>query len=352
MFRRPAISLAEVAWRWSFGGAACVLLGLAFVAYLDTLPVDHTDMLLLRTRQPVLIGQAFTHILHGSALRVTFANIILFSALALLWIVLASLGRGATLVPLLDHIRQRAQNFARDANLSHVTPLVTAPSAADVEEVLDAPWRMQSLAGLNFLRAALALAAIAGSLGAIILSGFVSTKSNPNPGLVFFLASTTILIVWLVWSTVSWFLSVAPIFVVRRSQTTFEALASAIDLCRDHLGPVLAVGTWFGLAHLVLFLLASSVAAFPFALIPAVPMGVVFAAVLLLTLAYFGLVDTLHVGRLAGYAAILEAPPTPPPAPMLPPEPVQPHATMSIPPETAMVDQDETILSDIPIADS
>src|SRR5215467_10642978 len=108
MFRKPSLSIGEIAWRWSFGAAACVLLGLTFLSYLDSLPVDRTDMLLLRTRHPVLVAQAFSHIFHGSVMRVVFASIVLFSALALLWILLASLGRGATLVPLLDYIRDRA----------------------------------------------------------------------------------------------------------------------------------------------------------------------------------------------------------------------------------------------------
>ena len=112
MFRRPALSLAEVSWRWSFGAAACVLLSLGFIAYLDTLPVDGTDLLLLRTGQPALIAKAFSHILHGSALHVALASVVLFSALALLWILLASVGRGSTLLTLLDYIRGRALHFA------------------------------------------------------------------------------------------------------------------------------------------------------------------------------------------------------------------------------------------------
>ena len=114
---------------------------------------------------------------------------------------------------------------------------------------------------------------------------------------------------------------------------------------RDHLGQVVAVGTWFGLAHLVLFLIASSVVAFPFALVPAVPIGVVFTAVLLLTLAYFALVDSLHLGRLAGYVAILETPPTPQPPPFLPPPSTAPVSAFTTAPESAIVDQNELILS-------
>jgi hypothetical protein len=339
MFRRPALSLAEVSWRWSFGAAACVLLSLGFIAYLDTLPVDRTDLLLLRTGQPVLIAKAFSHILHGSALRAALASIVLFSALALLWILLASVGRGATLLSLLDYVRERALHFASTA--ATTTPQTPVLVAADTSR----SWRLQSLAGLYSLRAALALATAAAAIGAVIVAGFVS---NPRPGLAVFFAAATILLLWLIWSSISWFLSTASIFVVHQGKDTFAALSSTVDLCRERFGPVVAVGTWFGLAHLVLFLIATSVVAFPFAFFPLVPLGVVLTAVLLLTLAYFAFVDTLYIGRLAGYVAILEAPPSPPRVeapPALATTIVQPP---SISPELAMIDQDELILSDIP----
>jgi hypothetical protein len=345
MFRRPALSLAEVSWRWSFGAAACVLFSLSFIAYLDTLPVTGTDMLLLRTRHPVLIARAFSHILHGSALRVTLASIVLFSALAIFWILLASLGRGATLLPLLDHIRQRASHFANAAGAA-ATPRTS--EAVSMEAA--ANWRFRSLAGLNFLRAALTLASGAAVIGAAIIAGLVSTKSNPHPGLAFLVAAIATVLLWLIWSSISWFLSIASIFVVRQGKDTFAALSTAVDLCRERLGPVVAVGTWFGLAHLVLFLVATSVVAFPFAFFPLVPLAVVLITVLLMTLLYFAFVDTLYIGRLAGYVAILETPPMPPP-PVVPIAVVPPstdHPATST--EIAMVDQEEVILSDTPIA--
>jgi hypothetical protein len=345
MFRRPALSLAEVSWRWSFGAAACVLLSLGFMAYLDTLPVDRTDLLLLRTGQPVLLAKAFSHILQGSALRVALASIVLFSALALLWILLASVGRGATLLSLLDYIRERALHFASSAGTT--TPQTSVLVGADTSHNR----RLRSLAGLYFLRAALALAAGAAAIGAVIVAGFISTKSNPRLGLAVFFAAATILLLWLIWSSISWFLSTASIFVVHQGKDTFAALSSTVDLCRERFGPVVAVGTWFGLAHLVLFLIATSVVAFPFAFFPLVPLGVVLTAVLLLTLVYFAFVDTLYIGRLAGYVAILEAPPMPPPpvVPVAVPPSTDHPATST---EIAMVDQDEVILSDFPTTDS
>jgi hypothetical protein len=347
VFRRPSLSLAEVMWRWSFGAAACILLGVGFIEYLDTLPVSDADVLLLRTRHPLLISHALTHILHGSALRFALACVLLFSALAILWIFLAALGRGATLAPLLDYIRERARSCQKEtANAQALSTI----SPADSHSV-SSPWRVRSLAGLHFLRAGLALAACAGSIGAVILAGFASSTADPHPGTAFFLASLIVLLVWMLWSSVSWFLSIASIFVVRQGEDTFGALSAAVDLCRERFGSVMAVGTWFGVTHLVLFVVATSVVSFPLAFAQAVPLGIVFSTVLLLTLAYFAIVDALYIGRLAGYVAILETPPAPPTlaaSPLRPVEPVRDPSGSAIRPApvSARVDQGETILSD------
>ncbi len=342
IFRRPALPLAEVAWRWSFGAAAFVLIGLGVLEYLDSLPVSPTDMLMLRTGHPMLVSNALSHIARGSGFRLVLAFVFLFSTLAILWILLASIGRAATLDALIGYIRKQAR-----------TALQQVPGIAigtpPTSEIVDASsgWRLRSLAGLHFLRAALALAACAGCLGALILAGFVSSKNHPQPSLVFFLALTLMLLVWMAWSSVSWLLSLASIFVVGQGRDTFGALSASVGLCRDRFGPVAAVGTWFGLAHMGLFILATSVVTFPLAFTQVLPAPLVLTTVLLLTLVYFAIVDTLYIGRMAGYVAILEAP-------HIPTSPVSSEgaivstqqSALSIQPQTAMVDQDELILSD------
>jgi hypothetical protein len=338
MFRRPAVSLAEIMWRWCFGAAAGFLLGFGFLEYLDTLPVSNTDRLLLSTRHPVLVTHALSHILEGSALRFVIATIVLFTALAVLWVFLSALGRGATLHPLLSYIRERARSFAPES----------APAPEDLWSE-ECSWRLRPLIGLNFLRASLALAACGSILAALIFAGFASSKTLPHPGAVFLLSCMFVMAVWLTWSSISWFLSVASIFVVRQGADTFGSLASAVELCRGRFGPVMSVGTWFGLTHLVLFFVATSVVSFPLGFAQFIPPGVVMSAVLLLTLIYFALADSLHIGRLAAYVAILEAPPereTPPPVPPTVPASGAQQSALGIQAASAMVDHDELILSD------
>jgi hypothetical protein len=349
--RRPTVPFAEVLWRWSFGAAASALIGFGLIEYLDTLPVSNVDLLFLRSGQPILISRAAARILQGSGLPFVLAGVLVLSALAVLWIVLASVGRGVTLDALVEYVGKRS-SAAREGQI-----IREATMAADSDSASASPkWRVRSLAGLHFLRVGLALAACVGCVGAMILAGFVSTKQNSAPELVFLVALTILFLVWLAWTSVSGFLSLASVFVVHGGEDTFGALSATADFCRDRRGPVAAVAAWFGLAHLVLFFVATSVVAFPLSFAAVLPIGLVLAAVALLALVYFALVDTLHVARLAGYVAILEAPPAEPEPirtePTAPKGLIAPQAfKTSTPSESGMVDQDELILGDAPQPD-
>src|ERR1700683_1027927 len=105
-FRRPSLTLAEISWRWAVGAAATVLVACSLLEYLDTLPVTGSDILLLRTRQPILIGQALGHIFHGSAPRIVMAELVAAIALICLWIFAAAMGRATTARRLVDYFSE------------------------------------------------------------------------------------------------------------------------------------------------------------------------------------------------------------------------------------------------------
>jgi hypothetical protein len=78
------------------------------------------------------------------------------------------------------------------------------------------------------------------------------------------------------------------------------------------------------------------------AFVQVAPWRLVVAIIILVTLAYFAVVDWLYIVRLAGYIFIAEMPDAlvqPAPLPVLPPQ--------TSPPQIS-VDRDELILSDIP----
>jgi hypothetical protein len=347
IFRRPSVPLAEVLWRWSFGAAALILLSFGLLEYFDTLPVSNGDLIFLRSGQPVLISQALGRIFQGTSLRFILAAIIVVAALAILWIFLASIGRSATVDDLVKYIGERARA---------VLAASTSGQQASTEQALAAPgsgrWHFRSMAALHFLRAGLGLAATIAFFAVIIFAPLVSTKDHMHPAIVFFLTLVFLFAVWLIWSSVSWFLSLASIFVVRNRESAFSALSSAATFCSTRGGPVALMGTWFGLTHVVLFFVATSAIAFPLSLATVLPLGAVVLVIAALTLAYFAMVDTLYVARLAGYVAILEAPPIvpEPPLPLARPEPpgtlIESEQAGVASSESATVDQDELILGD------
>jgi hypothetical protein len=329
IFRRPSFGLAEIAWRWSFGLAATLLLAFSFFTFLDTLPVGKSDLLLLRSRQPLLIFRAMAHIFRGGAFRAVGAGIVLALTLGAAWIVLASLGRAATLKALIAYFRESA---------------VFAP---DQEE--KSSWRLRSLFALNFFRLAVTLAAAMGCIAAILLGAAASPPTNPSPGVAALIFLTVTMLVWLAWSTLNWFLSLAQLFVVADGKDTFGAIAAAIDLCRARPRSIFATGTWFGLAHLTAFVLVSSIVGFPLAFAPYLPPAVVLGGVLLVTVFYFAVADFLYVGRLAAYAAMVEMPESQVSAETAPP--ALPLAGTRLDPNlqpSPAVDATELILSDVP----
>ncbi len=325
ILRRPSFGLAEIAWRWSFGLAAGLLLVFSFLEYLDTLPVTRGSLFLLRTRQPVLISRALAHIFRGSGLRVVTASIVLALGFAVIWIAIASLGRAITVRALIDYFREGS--FAGEGARA------TQPAQTLFWQGSEQPGQLRSLIGLNFFRVGGTLAAAVGCLGASLLAAAASPARDPSPGSAVLIFLMLVMFVCLAWGVLNWFLSLAAVFVLENGRDTFSAVAAAVDLCRDRTGSVLAAGTWFGLAHLVAFFIASSVVAFPLAFAGVLPAGVVLGGVLLVTLLYFAVVDFLYIGRLAAFVAILELPE----APLA--------AVPQFPPQTR-VDPDELILSD------
>jgi hypothetical protein len=327
---RPSLGLAEIVWRWSFDAAAFLLFGYSFFEYSNTLPVSRGDLLLLRTTQPVLISRAVLDIFRGSGSRVVETAVVLLLTLGIAWVVVASLGRVATLKALVAYFREDY-----------------IPTSESQERKNG---RLRSLFALNFFRLAATLVATVGGLAAVLLGGTVSRPTDPAPGSALLIILTVAMLVWFAWSTLNWFLSLAAIFVVADGQDTFGAIAAAVDLCRTRSGSVFAVGTWFGLAHITAFAVVTSIVAFPVGFAAVLPTGVVLGGVLLVTLLYSAIADFLYIGRLAAYVAIIEMPESPV-SEIAPP--LLPHRGPYLNPSNQSdpaVDASELILSDVPVS--
>jgi hypothetical protein len=324
IFRQPSVGLAEVAWRWSFGAAASFLVVFGLLEYFESLPVTQGEMLLLHSRQPVLISKAITQIFRGSGSRLALGCSVLAVTLSIAWIVLASVGRAATLSILVRSFRR--QN-------------------GDSERSVHALFGLGSLAGLNLLRVATLLGATVGGLGALVFAAAISQLQAP-PGLTFLVLVMLLGLVASAGSWLNWLLSLAAVFVVTKGRDAFGAISAAADICFGRPGPLVAVSTWFGLSHTVALVLVSFAAGIPIAFAPVLPRIVTVGSVLLATLLYFLVVDFLYIGRLASYVWIAEGLDRLSVSASSPAHENQPKT--GVEPESN-VDPDELILSDLPL---
>ena len=174
------------------------------------------------------------------------------------------------------------------------------------------------------------------------MAGFASSDTDPQPGLVFLIFLPIAIAIGLVSFCLNWLLSLASVFAVRDGEDAIDALNAAVGLCREHTGAVVAVSSWTGLAHLVAFVVSTTVVSVPLSVAAFVPWRLFLLAMILLMLTYFAVADWIYTARLAGYAFILEMPEAfwvPPLAPPVPQPPPAVHRT---------IDKDELILSDLP----
>jgi len=329
-WRRPSLTLAEIAWRWVVGATAAALLLFGVIEYLHTLPVSNAELLFLKTGQPLLVGQAIAHILRGSVERAVLASLVGAIAVGGLWILAASLGRIATVRVLLGYFAVRREL----AKVVSTDPVEATDSARRASP-------LRALFNLNFLRVAVVVAAFCAMMGASILAGFASPAADPQPGPYFLCFLPMAALISFAWYLLNWFLSLATVFAVRDGAHAISALSSAASFWRDRPGPIFAVTTWNVLAHIAVLIGASSVASVPLGLMSLLPGRVMMAFILVVSLAYFAIVDWLYTARLAGYLCILEMPTEQrSPAHPAPPRPIDLVQTS--------IDREEPILSDIP----
>lgn len=327
-FRRPLLTLGEITWRGVVGATATVLFFFGLFEFLNTLPVTSGELLFLRTRQPFLVSQAIAHILRGSLSRAVLSLTLAALLLAVIWMVAGTLGRLATVEAMIDYFRARFHDAAFEDDRSVIAGRLRSN-------------QIFGLLRLNFLRVAVFIAALVGLVGATFLARSASSQPHPRPALALLIFVSTAGLTCFFAGALNWSLSLASIFVVRDGEDVIGAISGAVSLCRERTAPVVAVGIWTGIAHLVVFVGASTVVAVPLALAQVLPWRLAALGVLLVTLVYFAIADWLYTARLAGYVCIAEMPEAllAPPLPPVIPSPPLPSAT---------VDRDELILSDVP----
>jgi hypothetical protein len=317
-------------WRWVAGATALLYFSFGLFEYLDTLPVTNGELLFLRTRQPYLVGEAIAHILRGSLNRVVMAGCSRIAARH----ALDRRGLGRT-----DRHRAGAAGLfsQRRRQCCSAKALPKYRSEQRREYNLDEPVALSDSISCAWR----GMAAVSSDLWE---RRFWRALFRPTrilrPELDFFLVFLPLagLICFLTW-TLNWLLSLAGVFAVRDAEDAVGAISAAVDaLPRAHRAPSSRSAPGPGLAHLVLFVVATTVASMPLGLASLVPWRLV-SWCADCDSGYFALADWLYTARLAGYVCIAEMPDGLP-VPQLP--------TPTAPPVQTTIDRDEPILSDLP----
>ncbi len=273
--RQPSLIAGEIAWRWAFGAAAWALILLTLRRILAGVDVSEAEYYLARRSSPFLIADACARVLAQVLPRMAQAALTVVPALTIVWIVAAMLGRMATLRLLVG---------AHD------------PGGRGR--------RLASLLMLNVLRAALTWAAVLAFFGTVVLT----SRAVPQPADAAAVSALWLLfaaVVACLWSVMNWFLSLAPIFIVRDGRGTWAAIGDSLALYRESPGPYTATAFWFGLWRGLALM-----AAFFFALMAAAAATSVVAGValsIIVALIYFALADFLYIARVAAYVALGES---------------------------------------------
>src|SRR5262249_51932074 len=97
VLRDPAILLAEIGWRWSFGALAIMILLLSSLPLLGPVQVSQIDRAAWRSNNPTLMAQALASVLTEPGFAILKQAEWLLPAISLLWCVFAAAGRVATL---------------------------------------------------------------------------------------------------------------------------------------------------------------------------------------------------------------------------------------------------------------
>ncbi len=324
IFRRSSISFAEIAWRWSFALATWFLGVMFFAEYMDSLPVKSLDRMMLGTHQPVLVLHALRRIFSGSAFRFTKAGLLLLILLTVAWIVLAALGRAATLKAMIEEL-----GIARSG---------THPDRR----------ALPSLMGLNFLRAAVTWAATVCIVGAVLVSSSVWASSKASGEDVARLWFALVITTAMAWGFLNWLLSTAAVFAVTEQVDALGAVAATVRLIWRQPGQVLAALAFFGTLHWVAFAVAGGLAVTVLGMTGVVGARLVVFVELVIAMVYFAVANALHIGRLAACLAIIQGEELARSAQPGDAPPKHP-AIEQTPMERSSVDPNELILSDAPL---
>jgi hypothetical protein len=288
--RAPAVILAEIAWRWTFGVALWAILYYSFREYFASVEISRAEYGLLRNLEPYTWIAVAARMMIAFEMGLRVMGPIIIPALIILWVALASIGRAGTV---------RA--------LAAGEPSTNWPSSF----------------ALSTFRVMLAFAALLAFFGGGILVNVILGDVSQVFGEAVLLMLLIMTVIAIAWGTANWFFSIAPIFAASERRGFWSSLTATGNLYQSHRSAFFSTGLWFAFARSILVVAVTIGSLLAFSTLSP-KRGAAF--IIGLTLVYFAIVDALNLWRLATYISFTEPEPAPVlPAlpPSLPAEPVE-----------------------------
>lgn len=270
--REPALFITEVAWRWLFGASSIVLLVYAILRLHAAIEVTPEEQAMLTSWSPQSMGQALAEIgVRALPLLIRFGAIIV-PAIAVLWILAATVGRAAVMTRL-----------CRTSNV-----------------------RWGSLIAIHILRVMSVFGLVLAYLGAAFAASLALNPESPN-----LLLATVIfvfLFAWamLAWGFLHWILSLASIYPVSEAKGTAASLGAAIKLVRTHRSELASIASPNATGRTLAAIVFTALALVPLPLLTVTP-ALFWSIEVFLTLVYCLVSDFLLLARLAAYADVVMA---------------------------------------------
>ena len=271
--RDPAIFLVEILWRWSFALLACLLVAGVGVMLLGPLHVEKAWDTAWGSRDPQRIGQVLVAIVLLLGAKLIIAAVAVPLAIALLWSILAALGRFVTVK------RLRAG----------LTSL-----------------RFRTVLALQLLRGLISWFSLVLLFATTLGEALIATR-GPQPDLVLYylMVMPSVILIGAFWLTMNWYLSLAAIF-GREGQSFSGAVRQARQTVRQQRSDFAGTGFVFLIFRTVILLIAAAICGLTSGMAGTAPQSYS-VLLMVVSLAYFAVADFLYMARMAAYLALADA---------------------------------------------
>src|SRR6476646_2129030 len=274
VMRDPAIYMVEILWRWSFAILACLLVvgvGLTLLGPLHVGPVWDNAW---RSRDPHRMSQVVLGVVLILGVKVIIAAAIAVPlAIALLWSILAALGRFVTVKRL----------------RSGLTSL-----------------RFRTVFALQLLRGLVSWFALILLFASTLGEALIATRgTQPDLVLYYLMVMPSVVLIGFSWLILNWYLSLAAIF-GREGQSFRGAFRQARQTVRQQRSDFAGTGFVFLLFRVVVLLIAIAICGLTSGMAGTEPQSY-FVLLMVVSLAYFAVADFLYMARMAAYLALAAA---------------------------------------------